>query len=78
MSDGLLNINHNLKITALIVLVVGYFVYEQKPSQFFTSDGKFKNFGLKQNETPFPYFIMLMIVGFLTYYCLLLKDGKYV
>lgn len=78
MSDNLININDQLKISVIVILVGGYFLYEQKPSYFFKENGEFKQFGLKKDETPFPFFMILMILGFLTYYCLLLKEGKYV
>ena len=78
MSDNLININDQLKIAIIVILVSGYFIYEKKPSLFFKENGEFKQFGLKSDETPFPFFMILMILGFMTYYCLLLKEGKYV
>lgn len=78
MSDNLISINDQLKIAVLIVLVSGYFIYEQKPSLFFKDNGEFKHFGLQKDETPFPFFLIVTIIGFTSYYCLLLNDGKYV
>jgi len=78
MGDNLITINDQLKIAILVILVSGYFIYEKKPTLFFKDNGEFKQFGLKNDETPFPFFMALMIAGFLTYYCLLLKEGKYV
>ena len=49
-----------------------------KPLCMFKGDGEFKNFGLKQDETPFSFMIVITIIGFTTYYGLLLKGGKYV
>ena len=76
--DQLISMNDQLKGSILVVLVAGYILYEQKPGYFFKDNGDFKGFGLKQDETPFPFFMILMIVGFTTYYGLLLKEGKYV
>ncbi len=78
MGDNLINVNDQLKIAVLVILVGAYFIYEKKPSLFFKENGEFKAFGLKNDETPFPFFMALMVAGFLTYYCLLLKEGKYV
>ena len=78
MSNNLININDQFKITLLIVLVSGYFIYDQKPSLCFKENGEFKHFGLQKDETPFPFFLIITIIGFTSYYCLLLKEGKYV
>jgi len=78
MGDNLITINDQLKIAILVILLGGYFIYEKKPTLFFKDNGEFKQFGLKNDETPFPFFMALMVAGFLTYYCLLLKEGKYV
>ena len=78
MGDNLININDQLKIAVLVVLVSGYLIYEQKPSLFFKENGEFKHFGLNKDETPFPFFLVITVIGFTSYYCLLLKEGKYV
>ena len=74
----MIQLNDNLKISIIVVLVSSYLIYDQKPECFFKPTGEFKAFGLKQDETPFPFFMVLMIVGFTSYYGLLLKEGKYV
>ena len=74
----MIELNDNLKIAIVVVLVTSYLIYEQKPGCFFTSKGEFKGFGLNQDETPFPFFMVIILIGFTTYYGLLLKEGKYV
>jgi len=74
----MIELNDNLKISIVVLLVSSYLIYEQKPECFFTSNGEFKGFGLKHDETPFPFFMVITVVGFTTYYALILKDGKYV
>ena len=74
----MIELTDNLKISIVVILVTGYLIYEQKPECFFTSKGEFKGFGLKQNETPFPFFMVITLIGFMTYYGLILKEGKYV
>ena len=78
MSDSLFNINDQLKISIILVLVSGYLIYDNKPSYFFKDNGEFKQFGLKAEETPFPYFMVLTVIGFLSYYGQILYGGKYV
>tara|TARA_Y100000389_G_scaffold39167_1_gene33565 strand:+ start:203 stop:427 length:225 start_codon:yes stop_codon:yes gene_type:complete len=74
----MIELTDNLKISIVVILVTGYLIYEQKPECFFTSNGEFKGFGLKPNETPFPFFMVITLIGFMTYYGLILKEGKYV
>jgi len=74
----MIQLNDNLKISIIIVLISSYLIYEKKPTCMFQNNGKFKAFGLKQDETPFPFFMIITIIGFTSYYGLLLKEGKYV
>jgi len=74
----MIQLNDNLKISIIVVLVSSYLIYDQKPECFFKPTGEFKAFGLKQDETPFPFFIIITVIGFSTYYGLILKEGKYI
>ena len=74
----MIELNDNLKIALVVVVVSSYLIYDQKPEYFFTANGKFKSFGLNKDQTPFPFFIAITILGFTTYYGLLLKEGKYI
>ena len=74
----MIQLNDNLKISIVVVLVASYLIYDQKPPCMFKDDGTFKNFGLRNDETPFPFFMIITVIGFTTYYGLLLKEGKYV
>ena len=78
MSDSLFNINDQLKISIILVLVSGYLIYDNKPSYFFKENGEFKHFGLNSDETPFPFFMVLTVIGFLSYYGQILYGGNYV
>ena len=74
----MIQLNDNLKISIIVVLVASYLIYDRKPECMFTDTGEFKCFGLKRDETPFPFFMVISIIGFTTYYFLLIKEGKYV
>tara|TARA_B110001469_G_C9376991_1_gene195828 strand:- start:342 stop:566 length:225 start_codon:yes stop_codon:yes gene_type:complete len=74
----MIQLNDNLKLSILVILISSYLIYDMKPLCMFKGDGEFKNFGLKQDETPFSFMIVITIIGFTTYYGLLLKGGKYV
>ena len=74
----MIELNDNLKIALVVVLVSSYLIYQRKPGCFFKDTGEFKSFGLTQDQTPFPFFMVVTVIGFTTYYGLLLKEGKYV
>lgn len=74
----MIEMNDNLKLSILVVLVSSYILYEKKPECLFNRDGSFKSFGLKEGSTPFSFTIVITIIGFTTYYLLILKNGKYV
>ena len=74
----MIEVNDKLKIALVVILVSSYLIYQRKPECFFKESGEFKAFGLNQGETPFPFFMVITVIGFTTYYGLLLKEGKYV
>jgi hypothetical protein len=74
----MIQLNDNLKISFLGILLASYVIYDQKPDIMFTKTGEFKQFGLQKDQTPFPFFIVISVIGFTLYYGLLLKEGKYV
>ena len=74
----MLNASGELKLSILILLIVGYIIYDMKPKFMFKENGEFKQFCLNKDETVFSFFIVLSVIGFTTYYGLLIKQGKYV
>jgi len=74
----MIELNDNLKVSILVILVSSYLIYDRKPDCLFKDNGEFKAFGLKPDETPFPFFMIISVIGFTTYYGLLLRESKYV
>jgi len=74
----MIQLNDNLKLAIIVMLLTSYILYDKKPDIMFHDDGKFKNFGLKKDETICHYLLIITLVGFTTYYYLLIKEGKYV
>ncbi len=61
-----------------IYLLVCYGLYQIKHPKMFDETGEFKNFGLNENETITPFWLITTLVGLSSYYLLLIQDGKYV
>ena len=74
----MIELNDNLKLSIIILLIVSYLIYDKKPECMFKDNGEFKHFGLNRDETPFPFYIIITVIGFTTYYALLIRDCKYV
>ena len=74
----MISFDDNLKITIVVLLFVSYFLYEQKPEIMFDKQGKFKSFGLRREQTIFPFHIAIIVISFFVYYGLLLRNGMYV
>lgn len=74
----MIQLNDHLKLSILVVLISSYFIYDAKPRCMFKDTGEFKHFGLNNDETPFSFTIVITVIGFTSYYGLLLKEGKYV
>ena len=74
----MISFDDNLKITLLVFLISCYLIYEKKPDIMFKPNGEFKAFGLKNDQTVFPFHIAVILIAFVTYYGLLIKKGSFV
>ena len=70
--------NDNLKISLLVLLLFSFILYQTKSSCMFHENGKFKDFGLKSNQTITPFWLVVSLIGVSCYYILIIKDGKFI
>ena len=61
-----------------VYLLASYGLYKIKHPKMFKENGEFKCFGLGENETITPFWLITSLVGITTYYLLLVQRGKYV
>jgi len=73
-----MEITNTLKISVLIYLGACMLLYEMKPPVMFLPDGTMKKFGLRENESVFPYWLVTTIIGITSYYLQICYEGKYV
>lgn len=66
--------NETLVTTIFIYLGVCYFLYNLKHPKMFDEQGNFKSFGLNQNETVFPFWLVTTMIGLIVYYFLTIKE----
>ena len=71
------NLDSNL-ITALVIYLGSCFVfYTYKYDKMFDESGDFKSFGLGQDETVFPYWLVTSMIGISSYYFLVMRQPDY-
>ena len=66
--------NDNLIYSIVIYLIICYILYSSKNKYMFDNNGKFKQFGLKQHETIFPFWLVSLVLGISVYYIKVLRD----
>ena len=74
----MIEFDNNLKSTLVLYLLVCGILYNYKPRFMFNNDGSFKEFGLTQDKTIYPYWLIVSISGFLIYLLCLIKNCDYI
>jgi len=69
--------DENLVMTLIFYLGLCYVLYMHKHPIMFDEDGNFKCFGLNKNETVFPYWLVVTIVGLFIYTYLVIREKDY-
>lgn len=60
--------NENIFYSIITYLLICYMLYASKNSLMFDNQGKFKQFGLKANETVFPFWLVALVLSLSVYY----------
>ena len=68
--------NDDLVKAIMIYLGACYFLYQQKHDKMFSENGHFRCFGLHKEETVFPFWLVTTMIGLMSYYILVLRDGE--
>ena len=64
--------------SVFIYLLSCYILFTVKHPRMFHDNGDFKTFGLNENQTMYPFWLITTIIGIVTYYLLLINKGNYV
>ena len=67
----------NLVFAILIYLGSCFVLYNYKHNKMFDESGNFKSFGLSNNETVFPYWLVTSMIGISSYYFLVIRKPDY-
>ena len=73
-----MNPDNKLKMSILAILVSGYFIHEMKLPCFYDDQGRFREFGLGNEDTILPLWLALTIIGLMVYCYIIFSQGKYI
>ena len=62
--------NNRVKVAIVLYLMIVTIIYVQKPSSMFTENGECIPFGVRTDETLFPFPLCVMTVSIMVYYIL--------
>ena len=74
----MIRLNKILKQTILFCLIISYGIYLYKPNIMFNDNNEFKKFGLKRDETIYPFWLVIIISSFMFHYMCLLNGVNYI
>ena len=74
----MLDFNEILIKSIGIYLLSCFGLYRIKHPRMFKENGEFKSFGLDEDETTTPFWLVTTLVGFTSYYLLLIQRGNFV
>lgn len=63
--------------SVMIYLISCYLLFSIKHPKMFHENGDFKTFGLQDDQTIYPFWLVSTIIGFVSYYLILVSKGEY-
>jgi hypothetical protein len=74
----MIELDSRLSNSIMIYVIVCFTIYSCRPLIMFDKEGKFKEFGLTETTTIYPFWLVVTILGFFIHYGNLLLTTKYV
>ena len=61
----------------MIYLISCYLLFSIKHPKMFHENGDFKTFGLQEDQTIFPFWLVSTMIGIFSYYLILVSKGDF-
>ena len=61
----------------MIYLITCYLLFSIKHPKMFEKNGDFKTFGLQEDQTIFPFWLVTSVIGLFSYYLILVTNGDF-
>ena len=71
----MVDFDSNLVLAIIIYLCGCYALFNYKHSKMFDENGDFKSFGLSNDETISPYWLVTTLIGLSSYYFLVIRNN---
>jgi len=71
----MVDFDSNLVLAIIIYLGSCYVLYNYKHKKMFDENGNFKSFGLSNDETVSPYWLVTSLIGLSSYYFLIMRSN---
>ena len=71
----MVDFDSNLVLAIIIYLGSCYVLYNYKHKKMFDENGNFKSFGLNNDETVSPYWLVTTLIGLSSYYFLVMRSN---
>lgn len=73
----MLDLDDNIFLQSLVIYLISCWVlYNLKHEKMFNKDGSFKCFGLRKTETIYPFWLVTLVIGILSYFILRMNSKK--
>ena len=63
--------------SVMIYLITCYLLFSIKHPKMFHENGDFKTFGLNEDQTIYPFWLVTTVIGIFSYYLILVSKGEY-
>ena len=74
----MINIDYNFKYTIYFYILLSMLLYCLKPKLLFDDIGNFKQFGIDNDKTIFPFWIVTQFLSIFFYFLLVIKFNDYI
>lgn len=74
----MLEFSDNLMYTLGVFVISSYILYHYKHPKMFDEKGNFRKFGLKPDETVFPYWLVTLVIALASYTYFVTRGVKFV
>jgi hypothetical protein len=74
----MVELDNNIRCSLSIYVIFCMFLYTSRPSVMFDSSNNFKEFGLTNDKTIYPFWLVSIIGGLFIHYIVLLLNTNYV
>ena len=74
----MIQLDSNLRCSLSLYIFFCIFIYLVKPSFIFDENNNFKDFGLSDDKTIYPFWLITSIFGLFIHYGVLLLNTNYV